>query len=48
MTALSRVVNENVNAAQFRHRAFDGGDHSTGIGAVGLNGQGVKRTLALP
>ena len=26
-----------------RHRAFDGGDHSTGIGAVGLNRQGVNR-----
>jgi hypothetical protein len=39
----SRVVNENVNAAQFRHRAFDSGDHSTGIGAAGLNRQGVNR-----
>ena len=38
----SRVVDENVNTAQFRHRAFDSGDHGTGIGAVSLNGQGAN------
>src|SRR6202043_3134893 len=38
----SRVVDENVNAAQFRQRAFDDGDHGTGISAVSLNGQGAN------
>src|ERR1700731_1958374 len=41
MTAI-RVVDENVNAAQFRQRAFDDGDHGTGISAVSLNGQGAN------
>jgi hypothetical protein len=27
----SRVVDENVNTAKFRYRAFYGGDHGTGM-----------------
>jgi hypothetical protein len=34
----ARAVDQDVKAAQFLHRALDGGDDGAGIGAVGLDG----------
>jgi hypothetical protein len=38
----SGVVDENVNASHFRHRAFDCGNYRTGIGTVRLKAKCAK------